>query len=199
MPFTNTHETTKRVLIHSQNGAGLDGAHCTLAITHHWARLYNDVSFLIFTDLGKFNCLEVPQHVDYIHVPTNGHKIASPLLRHRALTTTLAHFDPHILVIHCSSDAVLQHSSHQLAHYVRQNHPQMELVLGLWQPPQQRQFASTDWHKLPIYETLNTLYDQIWFYSPSSVVNYRQHTSYQAVLSNKYYAPQNGQVMVNGH
>lgn len=158
---------TTRILIYSQRKAGLAGAECTLAMTNHWAGLYNNCSFLILTDHSQFNSLTLPPHVDYIHIPSD-QQGETVMLRQTVLMTTLDHFNPHMLIVHQSPTAVIR-SNHHAAIYTRQNHPTIKIMLGLWRDSQPNEFNPNDWLTPNFYQHLQTLYDQIWFYTADAL------------------------------
>ena len=189
-------QSTTRILIHCQDDAGLEGAECTLAMTTHWSRLYTNSSFLILTDLGKFNSLSLPAHVDYIHIPSDRMRSETVMLREAVLMTTLAHFDPHMLIVHYSLAAILQ-SSHDVASYTRQHHPTIKIVLGLWSPAnEQTNLVTSDWLDTQLSYKLQSLYDQIWLYTPESLFENVNGNSQSSLLTQLVLPSANGS---NGH
>lgn len=185
MTIVSNKQSTTRILIHSQDDAGLDGAECTLAMTNHWSRLYANASFLILTDLSRFNRLDLPPHVDYIHTPQGG------TLQQTVLLTTLAHFDPHMLIVHYSPTAVIQ-DSHKTAVYARQHHPNIKIILGLWNPVQRNEFNPNDWLNPSLYQRLQALYDQIWFYTPDPLLENSPKNGTQTLLTRMRHNKING-------
>ncbi|MEM7115909.1 MAG: hypothetical protein AAF614_25935 [Chloroflexota bacterium] len=192
--LNNQKQSTTRILIHCQDGAGLEGAECTLAMTTHWARLYANCSFLVLTDLSTFNSLELPPHVDYIHIPSDKTETETGTLRQTVLMTTLAHFDPHMLIVHYSPTAVMN-GAHDVAHYTRQNHPTIKIVLGLWNPGVPNSPPAPNWIEPQLSQQLQSLYDQIWLYTPEPIFEKVNGNGHSTILTQMINPSKNG----NGH
>lgn len=180
-------EANLRVLICSQPGIGEESAYQTLAVTEHWVHMHPDVSFLVLTDVSKFNRLDLPPHLDYIHIPSAYYATAQLPLRQQLFATTVAYFAPHVVVVQCGLTAVDQPEMTQMAHHVHQHYPQIRLVLSLW-PANDPQNAGlvTNALSLSTYEMLERLYEQIWVYTPFPLLAYQYHPPYQPPLAHDH-------------
>lgn len=157
--------------------SGMGSACCTLAIARHLSSGLPDASFLVITDLPVFGRFQLPDNLDYVHVPRvlgvhpGGDAPASHLdsddtvraIRRQLIGATFESFDPHLVIVDRTPLGIGNELRSALAE-VRRHRRQTRIVAGLWDVPGEASTIRERWQREGVFDSLAHLYDEVWVY-----------------------------------